>query len=240
MSTATRPIATSRPSDRVPPLQPGDHLTRAEFERRYDATPNLRKAELIEGIVYMPPPVSHDNHGGPQFDLITWLGSYRVATPGVRGGDNSSIRLDMDNEPQPDAFLYVLASHGGQARISADGYVEGAPEFVAEVAATTASYDLHVKKHVYRRSNVREYLVWRVLDQAIDCFILEDGDYRPISPDPGALYWSKTLPGLCLDPGALICGDLLTVMRRQQEALNDSRHAAFIAKLAEIAGQSRS
>jgi len=47
---AIPPVATgSRP--RVLPLEPGDHLTREEFERRYDATPGLKKAELIEGVV---------------------------------------------------------------------------------------------------------------------------------------------------------------------------------------------
>src|SRR5205807_2572473 len=139
ISTARRP----KPS-LIPPLQPGDRLTRTEFERRFDATPHLKKAELIEGVVYMPPPVS-DGHSSPHFDLITWLGTYRVATPGTAGGDNGSLRLDLDNMPQPDAFLRVLEEFGGQSRIDADGYVEGAPELIAEVAATSASYDLHAK-----------------------------------------------------------------------------------------------
>src|SRR4051812_13988373 len=146
---------------RVPPLQNGDRLTRAEFERRYDATPGLKKAELIEGVVYMPPPVSHTDHSAPHFDLITWLGQYRVATPGFSGGDNGSLRLDLDNMPQPDAYLLILPSHGGQARIDEDGYVVGAPELVAEVAASSASYDLDVKLNAYRRNGVREYIVWR-------------------------------------------------------------------------------
>jgi hypothetical protein len=216
---------------RIPPLQPGDHLTRDEFERRYDATPNIKKAELIEGIVYMPPPVSQDEHGGLQFDLIGWLSVYRAMTPGIRGGDNATLRLALDNEPQPDAFLYVLPSHGGQVKING-GYVEGGPEFVAEVAASSVSYDLHVKKRVYLRNNVREYLVWRVLDEAIDWFILQDGQYTAMPVDAQGLYHSHALPGLCLDPAALIRGELATVMRRQQEALNDPHHAAFVATLA--------
>jgi Uma2 family endonuclease len=118
--------------------------------------PDLKKAELIEGVVYVPSPVSFDNHGGLHFDLITWLGQYRVATPGVRGGDNTSLRLDLDNEPQPDAFLMVLPTHGGQARIDEDGYVAGAPELIAEVAASSASYDLHDKLNAYRRNGVLE------------------------------------------------------------------------------------
>ena len=34
----------------IPPLESGDHLTRHEFERRYQARPDIKKAELIEGV----------------------------------------------------------------------------------------------------------------------------------------------------------------------------------------------
>src|SRR5689334_11080680 len=120
--TTTRSSApsTQPPPQKVPPLENGDRLTRDEFERRFDATPGLKKAELIEGVVYMPPPVSQTYHSGPHFDLISWLGAYRMASPGTAGGDNASIRLDLDNEPQPDAFLYILPQCGGQAKLSAD------------------------------------------------------------------------------------------------------------------------
>src|SRR5437660_3037868 len=98
----------------IPPLQNGDRLTRAEFERRFDATPNLKKAELIEGVVYMPPPVSHTYHSSPHLTLNTFLGVYLASTPGIDGGDNGSVRMDLDNMPQPDAYLLIK---GGQAKI---------------------------------------------------------------------------------------------------------------------------
>lgn len=232
--TVARPFSAPPPrsTERVPPLQPGDHLSRDEFERRYKASPHIRKAELIEGIVFMPPPVSQDDHSGPHFDLIGWLGIYRAMTPGIRGGDNGTIRLDLESDPQPDAFLYILPSHGGQARIDSEGYVAGAPEFVAEVSASSVSYDLHSKKRVYLRNKVQEYLVWRIFDRAVDWFVLQDGDYVAIQPDSQGLYWSQALPGLCLDAAALLQGELLTVIQRQQHALSDPLHAAFVAKLA--------
>src|SRR5208337_5501936 len=121
------------------PLENGDRLTRAEFERRYDAMPELNKAELIEGEVYMPSRVRYEQHGHPHTRLVTWLGNYETDTPGVEAGDNASIRLDLDNEPQPDAFLIIRPERGGQARISEDDYIEGAPELVAEVASSSAS-----------------------------------------------------------------------------------------------------
>src|SRR5205807_2900720 len=106
---ASNPPPSPDPSpEMLLPLEPGDRLTRPEFERRYDAMPHLKKAELIEGVVYLPSPVRNDAHSSPHFDLITWLGIYRMFTPGVAGGDNGSLRLDLDNEPQPDAFLRLL------------------------------------------------------------------------------------------------------------------------------------
>src|SRR5579884_3325005 len=121
----------------IPPLEPGDVLTRAEFERRYDAMPGLKKAELIEGAVHMPSPVSWRRHGNPHMALVTWLGVYQAHTPGVEAGDNASIRLALDNMPQPDVAMIIDPARGGQARISEDDYIEGAPELVAEVAAST-------------------------------------------------------------------------------------------------------
>src|SRR5690242_14907827 len=125
-TTTNAPPIRSRPADRpIPPLQPGDHLTRDEFERRYDATPNLKKAELIEGVVYMPPPVSHVEHSEPHVLLVTLAGTYMASTPHVRAGDNGSCRLDLDNMPQPDLYLLLSPERDGQARIDDDGYVAG-------------------------------------------------------------------------------------------------------------------
>src|SRR4051812_33556864 len=178
----------------IPPLQPGDRLTRAEFERRFDATPNLKRAELIEGVVYMPPPVSADSHGEPHVDLSHWIATYRVGTQGTKAGDNSSLRLDLDNMPQPDVYLRILTENGGQCRIDAEGYIEGAPELVAEVAATSGSYDLHSKLAVSRRNGVREYVVWRVLDRAVDYFVLRDGAYAALPHDRRGILKSEVFP----------------------------------------------
>jgi Uma2 family endonuclease len=214
----------------VPPLENGDRLTRPEFERRYDAMPGLKKAELIEGVVYMPSPVSVD-HDGPHFDVITWLGIYRMATPGIRGGDNGSLRLDLDNGPQPDAYLMVLPTHGGQARIGEDRYVAGAPELIVEVTASNVSYDLHTKLNVYRRNGVLEYVVWRVLDRAIDWFVLREGRYEPLPPDAAGVYRSEVFPGLWLNAEALLSGDLAAVGQTLQQGLASAEHGEFVSRL---------
>src|SRR5438552_14056946 len=117
------PLRTST-TEVIPPLEPGDRLTREEFQRRYEAMPGLKKAELIEGVVHMPSPVRLEQHGSPHADLIGWLVAYRAQTPGVRVGDNSTVRLDLGNEPQPDALMILDPACGGQVVIGADGYIE--------------------------------------------------------------------------------------------------------------------
>jgi hypothetical protein len=214
---------------RIPPLEPGDHLTREEFENRYDATPGLKKAELIEGVVYMAPPVRADIHGYPHADLMALLGAYRIATLGVRVSDNSSIRLDLDNEPQPDAAMLIESECGGQSKLT-EGYIEGAPELAAEISGSSVSIDLNIKFRVYRRNAVREYLVWRVYDGAIDWFELQNGQYVPLAIQDG-ITRSGVFPGLWLNLAALIRGDMTTANSCLQQGLASPEHAQFVLTL---------
>ena len=216
----------------LPPLRQGDRLTQDEFLRRYHAMPGVRHAELIEGVVYMPSPVSAAEHGEPHANLLTWLGVYKARTPGIVAGDNSTLRLDVDNTPQPDGYLRLLPECGGQARIK-NGYLEGAPELVAEVSASTASYDLHDKLNAYRRNGVREYVVWRVWDQAIDWFVLHEGRYDRLAADENGVFRSHIFPGLWLNTQAMLSGDLGLVLRTLESGLADSEHAGFVKKNSE-------
>jgi Uma2 family endonuclease len=215
----------------IPPLENGDRLTRAEFERRYEAMPGLKKAELIEGEVYMPSPVRHGRHSHPHSWLVAWLVIYEMDTPGVEAGDNGSVRLDLDNEPQPDGYLIVLPEHHGQARISEDDYIEGAPELVAEVASSSASYDLGKKRDAYRRNGVREYVVWRVLDRQVDWFVNRDGRFELMPPSADGILRSTVFPGLWLDPNALVRGEKTRVKAILQQGLDSAEHADFVARL---------
>lgn len=215
----------------IPPLENGDHLSRAEFERRYDAMSHLKKAELIEGVVYVPSPVRHRLHGEPHSYVTGWLVLYKAHTPGVQVSDNSTVRLDLDNEPQPDALLLIAPEHGGQTHLSEDGYIEGAPELVVEIASSSVSYDLHAKLHVYRRNGVREYVVWRVLDKEVDWFVLREGQYERLQPGADGLFRSEVFAGLWLDPAALVHEDLATVLAAVQQGLASAEHAAFVASL---------
>ena len=214
----------------IPPLENGDRLTRPEFERRYQAMTQLKKAELIAGVVYMAAAVRAKNHGKPHANIIGWLTAYEVATPGVETLDNTTVRLDGDNQPQPDALLRIET--GGQSSISEDGYLEGAPELIVEIAASTASYDLHEKLKVYRRQGVQEYIIWRVDDQELDWFRLTDGEYLPLESNQDNIFCSQVFPGLWLDKNALLSGNLAAVLAILQQGIASQEHQDFCQTLA--------
>lgn len=192
-------------------MQQGDVLARAEFERRYAGMPGLKKAELIEGIVYMASPVRADVHGIPHVRLATLLQVYAAKHPGLLVADNATVRLDTLNEPQPDL---LLMREGGQARLDADGYLNGAPELVAEIAASSASFDLHQKKRAYLRAGVLEYLVWIAAEERLVWWQLKDDDFVEIEPDSDGLSASGVFPGLVVDTKALLGGDLNRALAR--------------------------
>ncbi|MBD0347187.1 MAG: Uma2 family endonuclease [Coleofasciculus sp. Co-bin14] len=216
----------------IPPLENGDRLNRYEFERRYNAMPNLKKAELIEGIVYLPAALRFKSHGQPHGWIMTWLGNYEAMTPGVALGDAPTVRLDIDNEPQPDAVLLIAPEAGGQARLSEDDYIEGAPELVVEIAASSAAIDLHAKKQAYRRNGVKEYIVWQVLDQKISWFYLDKGEYLDLPVDADGIIRSRVFPGLWLAVTKLLAGNMQRVLAVLQEGVQSPEHAAFVEKLA--------
>jgi Uma2 family endonuclease len=214
-------------------LENGDRLTRPEFERRYAAITHLKKAELIEGVVYVASPVRAKRHGQPHSYILTWLGLYAAFTTGVEPADNATVRLDLDNEPQPDALLRLDETLGGQSKISADDYIEGAPELIVEIAASMASYDLHDKLQVYRRNQVLEYLVWLVEDQEFCWYRWQDGEYILQQPDASGVIHSHCFPGLRLAVAALLAGDMVKVLATQQAGIGSEAHQAFIASLRE-------
>ena len=227
----TKAVSKTSRQNTVPTLENGDRLTQAEFERRYDAMPNLKKAELIEGIVYMASPLRITQHGNPHARIITWLGTYWSATPRIELGDNATVRLDADNEPQPDALLRIEV--GGQSKISEDGYVEGAPELIAEVAASSVSIDVHDKLKVYRRNQVQEYIVWRFQDEELDWFRLTEGKYIPLDSNSQGMIKSEVFPGLWLDKEALLAGNLAKVIEIVQQGLTTVEHQNFVKQLSD-------
>nr|WP_264320777.1 Uma2 family endonuclease [Zarconia navalis] len=214
------------PQKTIPRLENGDRLTRVEFEHRYSAMPHIKKAELIEGTVYMASPLRITQHGEPHARMMTWLGVYWASTPGVQLGDNCTVRLDADNEPQPDALLRI--ENGGRSSVNPEGYVEGAPELIVEVAASTVSLDANDKLKVYRRNRVQEYILWRVEDGELDWFGWQEGEYVPLMPDEMGIICSEVFPGLWLDRVAFLDGNLARAIATVQRGISTTEHQEFV------------
>jgi Uma2 family endonuclease len=214
----------------VPTLAAGDRLDRDEFLRRYNALPDFNQAELIEGVVYMASPVSAKQHGEVHSMMMTMLGFYSIYTRPCVCGDNSTINLDSKNAPQPDCYLRLETEFGGQTKIE-DGMIVGAPELIAEISASSVSYDLHDKKSAYERNGVKEYIVWRVDDRKIDWFVLEEGSYKLLNQDKNGVYKSNVFPGLWIDSALLIAGKFAEALKVLNEGIHSQDHRDFVASL---------
>ena len=194
--------------------------------------PQLKKAELIRGIVYMGSPVT-TSHGRPHVIMSTWMGFYFAHTPGLECVDNTTVRFDEESEAQPDLTLLKPARLGGQACVDDDDYISGGPDLVVEITASSVSRDSHMKKDLYRDFKVREYVLWRVYEGAIDWFELRGDRYELATPNAAGLIESEQFPGLVLDVPAVVRLDLLTVLARLQDGIASAAHAEFVKQLAQ-------
>jgi Uma2 family endonuclease len=194
-----------------PMLESGDRLSREEFHRRYCARPDIKKAELVSGVVYVPSP-ARVLHGEPHSSMNGWLHAYKSRTPGVRVSLETTVYLGDDTEVQPDIVMFFDPPRPGGARVREDHYIEGPPQLVVEIAVSSVSYDLHDKLEAYRRAGVLEYIAWRVNDRAIDWFRLQNGAYIRIEPDERGVIESAVFPGLRLAVQQMIAGDDAAVL----------------------------
>ncbi len=219
------------PLSKILPLENGDRLSRPEFERRYAADPQIKKAELIEGTVYVASPLRFEPHAEPHSNLNGWLIIYKAFTPGIRLGDAPTLRLDLDNEPQPDLVLFLEQRVGGQVVISRDGYLEGTPELIVEVAASSTAIDSGTKKRVYQRNGVQEYLIWQSYEKRVDWFQLVEGEYQLMLPDEQGIVRSQVFPGLWLLVNELLNGNMIAVLETVQAGVRSPEHQTFVETL---------
>jgi Uma2 family endonuclease len=233
MPLASEKALVVNPASQPPavlPLQNGDSLASREFLRRYERMPELKKAELIEGIVYMGSPVTR-GHAKPDGLVQLWLGTYAARTPGVEFLPNATVILDSENTVQPDALLRLLPQCGGRMNENKDGLMCGSPDLIVEVAASTASIDLHRKFRTYQRTGVSEYLVWLVSSSELKWFVLEEERYSERLPGPDGRIGSGRLSGLVLDVKAMLALEAVGVLQALEEGLRSPQHASIVQRM---------
>lgn len=137
----------------------------------------------------------------------------------------------MENEPQPDVVLWLDPAVGGRAVATEDDYLEGAPELIIEVAASSVSYDMHDKRRAHARNSVQEYLVILTYEKRVVWFALQEGIYEALEPDEQGILRSQVFPGFWLRPSALWENDLTGLLATLQEGLASAAHTAFVEQL---------
>jgi Uma2 family endonuclease len=217
------------PMLRLPGLVTGERMIVEEFLRRWEELPGLKNAELIDGVVHVPSPVSRE-HGSLDTLMHLWLAYYAQATPGCRAGNNSTW-LMLESAPQPDAFLRILPAHGGQ---SGDGklYCTGAPELAVEICITTTEVDFGPKLALYQRAGVREYITVEMFGQRIVWRILKDSVYVDLETSSDGILRSQVFPGLWLDVAAFWADDGAKLLAVLNSGLSADVHRNFVAHLA--------
>jgi Uma2 family endonuclease len=230
LAPSPAPHVAASASPDIPPLVAGDCLTQQEFLRRYESMPHIRKAELIGGIVYMPSPVSID-HSENDNPIATWMGVYAAYTPGTKAGSNATWRM-LQDAPQPDDHLRILPEYGGQSRVEGK-YGDGAPELLAEIALSSSSYDLHQKLDLYRSTGVLEYIIVLLAEREVRWLRRVAGTYQPLPADERGIVRSVAFPGLWLDTGALVSGDVAQVLAVLNLGLQSREHVEFVQFLAQ-------
>jgi Uma2 family endonuclease len=225
------PEATILPSDggAIEPLRDGERMNADEFFRRYSSMPEVKKAELINGVVYMASPVAYVRHANPHLWLGNFLGQYGLATPGILAGDNGTVMLGDADQPQPDLFLGNPVE--GRCRLNDRGYVIGAPELVAEVSASFVTRDSGPRFEMYRSFGVQEYLIWVVDEERFDWYRLRNEVYEILPRDDAGIIRSEVFPGLWLDTRAMLESDWGNMVATLQNGMATEEYQRFAASL---------
>ncbi|MFN7919924.1 MAG: Uma2 family endonuclease [Bryobacteraceae bacterium] len=209
-----------------PPLQEGDRLDSAEFLRRWEAMPDLRRAELLGGVVFMPSPVSSP-HGRIHSVFSDWLGFYAVRTPVCQKCLDTTWVMGETEVPQPDIALRILPEHGGQSGVRGN-YATGAPELIVEIVMSSHDRDLRTKLQTYEQAGVREYITALLPENKIVWRALSAGKFRTLPVSAGQIR-SRIFPGLWLDVEAIWRCDTKTLLAVVERGTATPAHAEFAA-----------
>lgn len=209
-------------------FEPGDRLSREEFLALWEQMPNLKSAELIDGVVYMPSPVSygHSKHHG---DMQMLLSIYAARTRVCRASTEATW-LMLNSAPQPDVAMRLFPEFGGRTDTSGE-LASGAPELIAEICKSSRSYDLGPKLALYQQAGVCEYITVLMKERRIEWRRLEEGSYRLLSRDTSGVFRSVEFPGLWIDEGAFWAEASDRLLAVLDAGLASAECAAFLDRL---------
>lgn len=207
-------------------------MSQKRFHALYQMMPQDFRAELVDGIVFVCEPLGQ-SHGRHHIRFSSLVDAYQSATPGVQAFDNTSVILGTHDEVQPDICLRIHPERGGQSKDSSDNnYIVGAPELIIEIASSSYSIDLHMKKQRYQKAGVNEYIVLCLNPFALHWFCLKDGP--TIVSDRDGIKRSRVFPGLWVDENGMRNMDYEVTKRVLEEGISSAGHADFVRQLSGI------
>jgi hypothetical protein len=209
-------------------IRPGDRMTLEEFLERWEQMPDLKFAELIDGTVYMPSPISRE-HMRVDSRVQGLCSYYCLRTAGTESGTNGTWLLNGVGGAQPDCSVHILQEFGGRSTTKR-GLAAGAPEFVAEVCYSSRAYDLGPKLALYQAAGVDEYLAILVEERRFEWRVLINGSYELMDSDHG-VYRSRILPGLWIDSNAFWNDQSAALLQTLEQGLASQEHQDFAALL---------
>lgn len=209
-------------------FEPGDRLTLDDFLARWERMPGLKFAELIDGVVHMPSPLSYE-HGLQDNQMQLLLGLYAART-GVCKAVSNATWLMLESAPQPDIALRLLPKFGGKTTVPKK-LAAGAPELVVEVCYSSRSFDLGPKLALYQRAGVAEYVAVLLEERRIEWRSLEAGSYRLFQPDDMGVLKSVMFPGLWLDERAFWADDSNRMLEVPEAGLASAECDAFLNRV---------
>jgi Uma2 family endonuclease len=214
--------------NRGPQLRNGDQMKQAIFHAQYEQMPEAFRAELLDGTVFVAMPLGHP-HANGHACLTTIFGTYIADTPGTEILLEATTILGEDDEVQPDLLLRVLPEFGGRTRTNYAQYIEGPPELICEVAYSSRSIDLHLKRKRYLSAGVLEYVVLCLDPGEIRWFDFVNREM--IQPDSQGTYRSRIFPGLWLAEEALLNSDYASALEILHHGIATLEHSELVERL---------
>lgn len=219
----------THPAWNYSPLRhPGDHMSLDEFLDRWNRMPDLKFAELTDGAVYLPLPVSKD-HGFYDSRIQAFCGYYAMRTLGTESGTNGNWLVPSDAAPQPDCAISIAPEYGGRCTVG-EGLAAGVPEMVSEICHSSRAYNLGPKLALYQSAGVNGHLAVLVEERRFEWRMLVNGSYQLLDSDAN-VYRSRIFPGLWINEFAFWKDDSETLLKTLEQGLATREHQTFVESL---------
>ena len=190
-------------------------------EQFYWLVSDDRKADLIDGVIYVAPPDSLRANQLTAFVLRLFQGFVEgCAIGGHVFFCRYAFRLSEFSAPEPDV-AYVRPERVGLVE---EGGMRGGPDVAVEVVSRESRHrDYDLKRRLYEEASVPEYWMIDPIQQRVEFLVLEEGRYQLAALEENRLFRSRALPGFWIDVDWLLADPHPPATRCLEDILGTSR-----------------